>query len=240
MCCIFNILIIVIFRLKDFYFRLFKLDMYGLCFYALFKKGEGIKMKALSWVKLSKINGLTLIELMVCLALMGILAAIAIPTYQNFIITNRISSVASELHAAFLFARSEAIKRGVPVGICRSINAHSNTPSCATQLSNPINNAGWGDGWLIYVDVDSDKKQTSADIIIRVREKLFKSKEQGSIIPNPNKNQVIFNITGQTYGNYMRFAINRPDNDSDIEHDKFVCMASGGRVRVDNSLCQGN
>jgi Tfp pilus assembly protein FimT len=64
--------------------------------------------------------------------------------------------------------------------------------------------------------------------------------EDGSIIPNRALRFISYGSTGQTFGNFVRFAVNRPDADTNVDHDRFICIAAGGRARVDNALCAGN
>lgn len=184
-------------------------------------------------------SGLTFVETLVTLAVVGILALIALPSYQNIVITTRIATATSELHAALYLARSAALKHGGGVSICRSSNGESANPTCTRVNSNPISNAGWGEGWLIYFDRNRDGRFNGNDTLIRAQGKLFKSANEGSIVPSPNRNQINYTATGQTFGTFMRFAINRPDYDRDVSHDRFICIASGGRARVDTSLCTG-
>lgn len=56
-------------------------------------------------------KGFTLIELMVTLAVLAILAAVGIPSFQRLAAENRVSSQANSTQAALQFARSEALKR---------------------------------------------------------------------------------------------------------------------------------
>ena len=189
-----------------------------------------------SYLKQQK--AMTLIELLVVIVLLAIISSIGIPVFRSLIITTKISSFTSQLHAALLFARTEAIKRGRSVSICRSSNADVTSPTCAKPLSNPLVNTGWGEGWLIYVDMDNDKVYSPSDILIRAQGLLISKFDAGSIIPVPNRNSVSFNATGQTFGAFMRFAINRPDVDMDTSHDRFICIASGGRARIDTSACK--
>lgn len=59
--------------------------------------------------------GFTIVEMMVTVAILAILVSIALPSFRNFIEDQRVKSVASELHASIILARSEALKRNVSI-----------------------------------------------------------------------------------------------------------------------------
>ena len=80
--------------------------------------------------QLSRYKGVTLVELLVVIAIAGVLAGIALPSYRNLMISNRISSIVSDFHSNLLLARSEALKRGTTVSICKSANAEMAGASC--------------------------------------------------------------------------------------------------------------
>lgn len=189
----------------------------------------------------AKQSAFTLLEMLIVIALSAILLSIAIPSFKSVINVNRISSYTSLLHAALLFARSESIKRGVPVTICRSVNSETGNPNCATTNSDALSNSGWADGWIIFADLNNNGtyQPTNAipDVLIQVQGKLVSSNTAGSIIPNPSRKFITFGATGQTFGTFLRFAINRPDSDVDASHDRFICISAGGRARVSNTLC---
>lgn len=182
-------------------------------------------------------DGVTLVELMIVTTIVACLATVAIPAFGDLLIKSRISAATTTLQAAFLFARAEAIKRNKNVIVCRSLNSNSLTPTCASNGGNVGSDAGWADGWIIFVDEDSDKKFTKRDILVQVQAAIFSNSSEGAIIPTPNRSYLSFNPTGQTFGSYIRFTIRRPENNNNPTHDRYLCLASGGRARVDDRLC---
>ena len=67
-------------------------------------------------------RGLTLIELMVTLSVLAILATLAVPSFQRQIAAARLSEASNELLLATARARTEAIRLGQRVTVCKSSN----------------------------------------------------------------------------------------------------------------------
>ena len=63
--------------------------------------------------------GFTLVELMVTIAIFAILVTVAVPSFRLIIENNRVTAASNELVAAFNYARSEAVRRGLPASVCR-------------------------------------------------------------------------------------------------------------------------
>lgn len=63
------------------------------------------------------VRGFSLIELMVVLTIAAILTMIAVPNFQTLIDRQKISTVAADLYASVVLARSEAIRQGARVDI---------------------------------------------------------------------------------------------------------------------------
>ncbi|MDA7746143.1 GspH/FimT family pseudopilin [Psychromonas sp.] len=62
-------------------------------------------------------NGFTLMEMLVVLALVGVLAVIALPSFAQQIKQGRVTSNANQLHSVYKFARSEAAKRNEQINL---------------------------------------------------------------------------------------------------------------------------
>lgn len=96
-------------------------------------------------------TGFTLIELMVTIAIAGILIGVAIPNFTSIIISNRLTTSANELVTALSLARSEAVKRGINVTVRRK-------GGTSTQ---------WESGWDIFVDVNGNNVNDGTDTLLR-------------------------------------------------------------------------
>lgn len=62
-------------------------------------------------------TGFTLIELLVLMAVLGVVAAIAVPSFSRLIESNQLTTVNNDLIGALNMARAEAVRLGAPVSL---------------------------------------------------------------------------------------------------------------------------
>src|SRR5688500_2290997 len=113
-------------------------------------------------------NGFTLLELMVVLAIAGVLAAIAIPAMGDFMRNSRITAAANDVMAALHFTRSEATKRRQPVTLCTSndtINADGSQNDNPTCSASPLLT-----GWFAFVDLNQSGTREVGELVLMQRE----------------------------------------------------------------------
>ena len=94
----------------------------------------------------SKRTGVTLIELMVTIAIMGIMITFGYSGYRSMAVRNQLSTHANIFLASLHRTRAEAVERQQRVTMC--------IPKSATQLTE-CDKAGaddWTAGWVIFVD----------------------------------------------------------------------------------------
>lgn len=99
--------------------------------------------------------GFTLLEIMLVIALVAILLGLGAPSFAEFMRNSRITGKANDLLAALNLARTEAIKRHVPVTVCASDDARAATPACDAD-------ADFGE-WIVFVDDDGNAAAASGD-----------------------------------------------------------------------------
>lgn len=117
-------------------------------------------------------DGVTLIELMVTLSVAAILLSLAIPSFQQIAATNRVAGLTNELTATLNLARSEAVKRGTTVTVCRSADTGTSINNTPGSLAGPTCSTdaatGWQHGWLVFVDGSTRGTVDGTDIRLKV------------------------------------------------------------------------
>ncbi len=106
-----------------------------------------------------KTAGFTLIELLVVISIVGVVAAIGLPSYQHTVANMRMSGEINSVLGALNVARNEAIKRGSTVSVCQASSCRDNTccnntftsavPSCTNCVNCTSTGTNWGTGFAV-------------------------------------------------------------------------------------------
>jgi len=102
------------------------------------------------------VSGLTFVELLIGLCLVALLTTLAAPMYGRWIASRQLANHAEFLAETLNLARSEAVKRGVRVDLCKTIDRRQ----CADT-------GGWETGWIMFVDANRNGAIESTDDVIR-------------------------------------------------------------------------
>lgn len=107
--------------------------------------------------------GMTLLEIMVVIAIIGVLAAGAFPALQRFIDNQRVKTAARSIADAFLLARAEAIRTGEPHIVFLSA-ALGGSPPATDPAGTSLGDDPRGGTWPAIVLNDGDPNPSNCRI----------------------------------------------------------------------------
>ncbi len=110
-------------------------------------------------------RGFTIIELMITILIVSILLAVGVPSMQTMIMDNRLTTAANNFLTELNLARSEAVKRGARVVVCRTNAPNATPPVCGAGTANT-----WSDGWVTFVDDNQDGNYDAGEVLVRISE----------------------------------------------------------------------
>ncbi len=158
-------------------------------------------------------QGFTILELIVTVAIAGILVAVGLPNMQNFIKNERRTAYTNSLLSDLMLARSKAVERNQPVIICSS----SNEATCTSS--------NYENGWIVAVDSDNDGTITGLDEIIKIQQAI--SGEISYNLSDPGLDIITFDNRGFTPNNQGTFSI---CDDRGADHARSLSLSPTGRV----------
>lgn len=173
-------------------------------------------------------SGFTLIELLTVIALVAIVATLAAPGMQAFLMRNRVASLSNEFTSALQQTRALAISKNSCVSLCASTTVdQTNTGFCANTATDDFQA-----GWLIFQNPTCDALQTVPTAAGDVLVSRTGEANRYSIRPSVAAlNNVMFDPRG--FANLAatgNFQIATPNADADYR--RTVCLDAAGRATV--------
>ena len=133
-------------------------------------------------------RGITLFEILVVMSIVAVLMAVGIPSFKYVTNANRISAEVNGLLGDMQFARSEAIKEGVPVSVCVSSDG----------LACLANDTNWNKGWIVFTDPNQNGVVDAGELVQRIQA-TFKGSDTFTAT-GPNVSFINFNREGFATG----------------------------------------
>jgi len=166
-------------------------------------------------------NGFSLIELLVAISILGVLSALAAPSFTDMLARYRNNSVADEVVNVISSARMEAIRRGGDVVIQKKT---SGANSCST-------NQEWSCGLILWADTNRNNTQDAGELLKELDVPVNVTVRNMS---GTSPSSMTFNRWGNANGiNALHFRIVRSGS-TDAPYS--VCVSSGGRIRIEQGI----
>lgn len=97
--------------------------------------------------------GFTLYELMIALAIVGLVLSYGMANLSDYAKNARMTSTANDLHAAFHLARSQSARAKTNITICASADPMAAAADC---------DGTWEQGYIVFTDTDGDLLRAAA------------------------------------------------------------------------------
>ena len=178
---------------------------------------------------MQKARGFTLIELMVVMAIAAILMSLAAPAFKRTIQSNAMSSAVNTFLSDTRFARSESVRLGGSVIMCRADTPEDSAPTCGTNAG-PGGN-GWVTGWIIFQDRDGSGNYNVGDTLLRVQAAL---PAPDSILEGvaSTSTPLKFTGTGRLLSSTGTATLHFGGSNYPTAVQRVVCVGLGGRARI--------
>lgn len=181
-----------------------------------------------------KSSGVTLVEILVVLSIVAVLAALAGPSFKTMVQSTTMSGNVNAFMSDLRFARSEAIRRGGGVVMCRTDTPESATAACGTGDGAAGN--GWVSGWIVFYDANDDGSRVTAgasEPILRVQAPITNMDSIMETTGSGSSTKFRFTATGRLRNLNSATSLQFGGNTmftNDVQ--RVVCVSLGGRARI--------
>lgn len=173
-------------------------------------------------------RGFTLIELLIVISISAILTAMAVPMFTDYVARQAVSAQISALATSVRVARSEALKRSMPVTLCPSSNPDAAQPTCAGAADAT---RGWATGWLMFTDYGTrGLLDADTDTVINRQSGFTNS---GGISPTGGNGYTLTFLPNGLALNQQGGFVFKPKSDPDnTALQKVICVNAQGSTRT--------
>ena len=137
-------------------------------------------------------NGFTLIEAVICLALIGILLAVAVPAWSSVLARSHAAEARAALLASLSTAISHAAVTGTEVVLC---------PSASSECANSWD---WSGGWIAYADIDGDRHHDAGETLLHAQAAL---EDDIRLLTSKGRKRLVFQPNGGNAGSNVTFTM---------------------------------
>lgn len=190
-------------------------------------------------------TGFILAELVAILALLALMAVLTAPTFQRWLLRDRIDQAARSLLTTFSYARGEALRLGSKINVCRADDtAHcaKTTWRCGSGTHARADN--WACGWLVMIDAESaaDAAYDGVPDPVTGGSRVLRrySASTGLSIVSPAAALPFTPPAGQVVGSFRSFEIAPAAAAwaaSQAPLMRCIRLAAGGRSRISDGAC---
>ncbi len=171
-------------------------------------------------------RGLTLVEMLVVIAIGGVLSSLALPSFSAVVRETRLSTATGSLHSAIFLTRSEAIKRNRRVTLCTSADRDACQPGI-----------GWHAGWILFEDGNGNGVRDAGEVVVSVGMPMPGGVVSTTKQTQPVRNYVSYLPTGQSRALNGGLLMGTITLCSDEKARQIVISASGRPRVVRNAAC---
>lgn len=165
----------------------------------------------------SRSAGFTLVELMITIAIAAILLAIALPSFEGSMRTNRLATSTNEMIATISLARSEAIRSRRGAVLCATADGEL----CGTD---------WNQGWMVWRDADGDGAPSASEVVRHVQASRGLNLTAGS-------GTIVFNNRGGPAAGAQIFTLKPGECPASQKLVNTLTMNGSGQVKTEKSAC---
>ncbi|MBU0498596.1 MAG: GspH/FimT family pseudopilin [Gammaproteobacteria bacterium] len=167
-------------------------------------------------------QGLTLLELIITLLILGITLAIAVPSFAQLLANNSLTATLNEFTGIMNYAKSEAIKRRLRVVLCPS----SDGSGCTATSS-------WHNGVILFVDADADSDRDASEAILS-----FYRPQTGAIgVYSGQKRKITYQPMGSTPGSNLTLTFCDGNRRTEA---RALILSNAGRLRSSDTKSDGS